>query len=797
VCRLSPQEAVRLRVFVDGHAAGEVVCDRTHEGLTALGASTGSGGFAFEIPERFMDGLPHSLSMLFGDGTAFHFKDEFGGSQDRIAFTAEPVTSIEGIVDGLQGEKIRGWAVRKNHRTGAIEGSLRIEVLCNGIGVGELSAEQPRMDVGRELRCNPAVGFDFALPAHCRNGQEFEFVFRVLPEGEQLAGCPLPVRHRQADDAHEMRALAETLGDLCAKAFRLQRQVREMLPVAEATVQNYDAWARRYHAGLRNRMQAAQLLPDDAPLVSVIMPTYRTNLAHLTAAIESVRAQTYGNWELVIVDDGSRSRALGACLRGYAETDPRIAVIMSPENHGISGATNRALRRARGDYVVLFDHDDLMVEVALEALVREVLRTGAKVVYSDEDKIDSFGVLSEPNLKPDWNYRLLLGINYICHLLIIERALLRRLGPLRSECDGAQDHDLLLRLSERCGPGQIVHLPEILYHWRKSASSTAEFGEAKEYAIEAGRRAVTDHLARRGFKENVVTSIGRSTSYSVAWNFSEQPSVTVIVPFKDHIAATRRCLDYLLANTEWNHWRVVLVDNGSVTPEAEAFCREAAKDPHVVVRRVDEPFNYSRLNNIAASENPADYYVFLNNDVFIEQPNWLRVMVDETLADPRVAIVGAKLLYPNGTVQHAGVILGVGGIADHVFRGIPADHPGFLYRAKCAQRYSAVTAACMLCRSDVFMDIGGFDEQDLMVAFNDVDLCLKAGARGWQVVWTPALVAEHHESLSRGDDISAQKAQRFFFENHVMLERWHALIAADPFYSPHFSRDRGIFTDLR
>ena len=796
VCRGAPDECVSLRLFIDGHAAGIAVCDQKHNALMALGLPEQAGGFEFAIPGRFLDGLTHSLSILFDDGRTLPFKDGDGGTQSKLEFTAEPVTSIDGVVDGLHGDSIRGWAVRKHHKTGELEGHLAIQVLCNGIVISEAVADKPRMDVAREYRCDPCVGFEFKLPQHCRNGLEFEFVFKVLPEGEELAGCPLSVKHRSTENADEMRALSDTVGDLCAKAFKLQRQVRDMLPVAEATVLNYDGWARRYLGRLRTRMAAAEPMQEDAPLISIVMPTYQTNLGHLTAAIESVRAQTYQNWELIIVDDGSRQRALAACLKNYAATDERIVCISGRENRGISRATNAALRKARGTYVVLFDHDDLLVEVAIEAMVREALRTGAKIVYTDEDKIDAFGVLSEPNLKPDWNYRLLLGVNYICHLLMIERALVRRVGFLRPECDGAQDHDLLLRLAEKCQPEQIVHLPEILYHWRKSALSTAASGAAKPYAIEAGRRAVADHLTRRGFEAARVAQVGQGTTYSVAWGLREQPSVTIIVPFKDQIATTRRCLETLLANTNWTNWRVVLVDNGSVTPEAESFCRDAASHDHVVVRRVDEAFNFSRLNNIAAREFPADWFVFLNNDVFMGQADWLEVMMGEALADPKVAMVGAKLVYPNGTVQHGGVVLGVGGIADHAFRGIPGDHPGYLYRARCAQQYSAVTAACMLCRSDVFMDVGGFDEQDLIVAFNDVDLCLKVGNRGWRIVWTPDMVAEHHESLSRGDDITPGKAQRFFYENHIMLERWHGVIESDPHYNPHFSRDGGIFTDL-
>ena len=797
VCRHSPQDTVRLRVFVDGHAAGHAVCDRPHPSLRALGLPTETGGFAFEIPKRFLDGLKHSLSILFEDGGTLSFMDGNGRTRGKLDFTAEPATSITGVVDGLHGDSIKGWAVRRHHMDGKLEGHLQIQVLCNGIIVSEITAEQQRMDVARENRCDPAVGFEFRLPAQCRSGQEFEFVFRALPEGQELAGSPVLVKHRPEENADELNALMNTVEDLCAKTFKLQRQLHAMLPATEATVHNYDNWGRRNLTRMRARMASAAALPDEVPLVSIVMPTYRTNLAHLTAAIASVREQTYQNWELIVVDDGSGQAALSACLRSFAAADPRITCVLSKRNRGISAASNVALRRARGAYVALFDHDDLMVDVAIEAMVREALRTDARIVYSDEDKIDGFGVLSEPNLKPDWNYRLLLGNNYVCHLLMIDRMLLLRTGLLRSDYDGAQDHDLLLRLSEVCDPARIVHLPEILYHWRKTASSTAESGAAKPYAIEAGRRAVADHLARRGFARNTVQPNSSSTSYSVDWGIADEPPVTIIIPFKDQVATTRRCLDCLLENTHWADWRVVLVDNGSVTPEAATFCQEAVLDPRVVVRHVREPFNYSRLNNLMAREFPADYYVFLNNDVFLTQPNWLRVMVSEAIADPMVAIVGAKLVYPNGTVQHAGVVLGVGGIADHVFRGIPADHGGYLSRARCAQRYSAVTAACMLCRSDVFLDVGGFDEQDLKVAFNDVDLCLKVGRAGWHVVWTPDLVAEHHESLSRGDDISAGKAQRFFYENHVMLERWHTVLAVDPFYNPHFSRNHGIFSSLQ
>jgi GT2 family glycosyltransferase len=795
VDRRRPTVPVNLRIFVDGHASAGTTCDRPNAALRDLGLPDSAGGFAFAVPGRFLDGLTHSVSIRFEDGCPLPFRDEDGGTQDTMAFSAEPVTTIKGIVEGCHGDRIQGWAIRKHLETGNMEGRLRVQVMCDGVGVSEITADRRRADIAGDYLCDPCVGFEFKLPHHVRSGSEF--IFKVLPEGKELAGCPVSVKQRSPDNVEELHALWDTTNDLCARAFKLQRQVRRMLPAAEATVLNYDEWAHRYLARLRMRMAEAAPLSQDPPLVSIVMPTYQSNLAHLTAAIESVRGQTYTTWELIVVDDGSRQHALTACLKNYAAHDERIVCLYNRDHRGISAATNTGLRRCRGVYVVLFGHDELMVEVAIDAMVREALRSGAKVVYSDEDKIDAFGTLGEPKLKPDWNYRLLLGVNYICRLMLVDLALLRQAGSLRSECDGAQDHDLMLRLSETCNPDQIVHLPEILYHARASTSLSSVSDDVREHTIEAGRRAVAEHLERRGFRECRVEPVGQNVTYSVDWGLAEQPSVTIIVPFKDQIITTRRCLQALRAYTNWSDWRVVLLDDGSVTPEAQEFCREATRESNVFVRRVDEPFNYSRLNNIAAREFPAEWYLFLNNDVFLEQPNWLRVMMGEALSDPKVAVVGVKLVYPDRTVQHGGVVLGIGGVADHAFLGIPEDHPGYLYRARCAQQYSAVTGACMLCRADVFFEVGGFDEHDLAVTFSDVDLCLKIGSRGWRVVWTPDVIAEHHESMSRGDDVSPGKAHRSFYENQVMLQRWRDVIMADPYYNPHFSRDDGIFSDLR
>ena len=423
--------------------------------------------------------------------------------------------------------------------------------------------------------------------------------------------------------------------------------------------------------------------------------------------------------------------------------------------------------------------------------------TGARLLYSDEDKIDQAGYFLEPNLKPDWNYRYVLGCNYVCHLLFVHAATLAKVGPLRAEYDGAQDHDLILRLAEEVPAREIHHVPEVLYHWRKTPNSTAVDVSKKGYAIDAGVRAVGDHLKRRGVKAKV-SSIRGLTLYGVEWLDRTQPSVTIIIPFKDQIGITQRCLDALLANTAYKNFDIVLVDNWSVTMEAQGFIKRARRISRVRVMTIEEEFNYSRLNNLAAAESRADYLFFMNNDVFVSDPSWLSTIVGEARLSEDIAVVGGKFLYPNSTIQHAGVVVGPDGIAAHVHRGAPDTDYGYIGRAMLSHEISAVTAAGMLIRASVFREVGGFDEVDLRVAYNDVDLCLRVREAGYRIVWCAEFVAAHHESLSRGSDDPPEHEARFFRETQVMLQRWGGkpCFAHDPFYSRFFTVDRQPFFDL-
>jgi O-antigen biosynthesis protein len=793
----APSVGACLTARIDGIAVDTIKCSLRRADLAEMGLDNSHGGFEFPLPPEFHDGKSHVLALLFEDGTPVSFPGKKGDTRGDLKFRVDRSPEYDSNVDGVVGSGIRGWALRKDNLNGKLEGDLTIQVVCDGTPIQEITASVPRLDVSQAKGCDPRVGFDFQIPPELRTGKAFTLHFRVMPDGVELRNSPVTTSFPANDAISRLYELQAIVDDLCAKAWTVQRQIKHMLPSGYHSVADYDRWAKLNMADLGIRVRNMPRLEGELPLVSVILPAYKPVLKDFVAAVDSIRAQTYTNWELIIVDDSSRSRTLSRCLASYAAKDSRIKVRRHRRNQGISAATNTALGLATGSYIALADHDDLLVDVALELMVREALRTGAKLLYSDEDKVDEMGVFSEPHFKPDWNYRLLLGMNYVCHLLMIEAELLRKVGHLDSGCDGAQDHDLLLRLSEKAAPKDIHHVPEVLYHWRKTEASTASSGAAKPYAVRAGKRAVQSHLLRRGFNDAEVSPIGERTMYTHRWGLLEEPSVAIIIPFKDQATVTRRCLECVLGNTDYGNYRVILVDNWSQSRETELFCEDAETHENVTVRRIELKFNYSLLNNVAARENPADFYVFLNNDVFLHQRDWLRVLMDEALADPTVGIVGAKLIYPNQTVQHAGIVLGVGGIADHAFRGIGKDDPGYVGRAWCAQEYSAVTAACMLCRAETFKSVDGFDERELAVAYNDVDMCLKARQKGWRVVWTPTLVAEHHESLSRGDDMAPAKQARFFFENQVMARRWGGVIRDDPFYNRHFSRNDGIFNDLK
>lgn len=796
VDRADPGSPAVLHVLVDGQEVGQVQCDMPRPGVLADGNRPAATGYRLRLPEHLADGVPHRLEMR--DRRRREVPVILRGqSVADIEFTITWTPGVASYVDGLRNGAFEGWVMRTARDAPGYFGDCLVRVTCDGATIGHARANHHRGDVARALQGAANCGFQFVPPAHVRSGRAQSFGFFLLPENIELQGSPHQTSLVSNADEARILELVDAIDAMHRELTRIRRQVREMVPKPGHSVAGYDRWFREYEPALRRRVRALRPADDWAsgPLVSIVCPVYRPLLHDFRAAVDSVSAQTYPNWELILVDDGSRDPALSGLLAEFGARDPRIQVLTRKKNAGISAATNVALEAARGEWVAFFDHDDALVDTALECMVAAALRTGARMLYSDEDKVDEAGRYGTPAFKPDWNHRLMLGVNYACHLLFVQKSLLDAAGPLSVRHDGAQDHDLILRLSERLEPGQIHHVPEVLYHWRITAGSTAAAVSNKPYAADAGVRAVSEHLARLGRPADV-ESIDGMTVYRARWRLADAPKVTVIIPFKDEIATTERCLAALLG-TGYGSFDVILVDNWSTAPELARLQQGVATMPHVRMLRIEEEFNYSRLNNLAAAESDADYFVFMNNDLFVHEPGWLRAAVAEAAVDPSVGAVGGKFFYPNGTIQHAGVVLGIGGVAGHVHVGLPAGDHGYGGRMLFAQEMSAVTAAGMLVRASAFRAVGGFDEVRLKVAFNDIDLCLKLRRAGYKVVWTPDFVAEHHESLSRGDDERPVQEARFFDEIEVMKARWGETLERDPFYNPHFSLEKQAFFDLR
>jgi glycosyltransferase involved in cell wall biosynthesis len=560
-------------------------------------------------------------------------------------------------------------------------------------------------------------------------------------------------------------------------------------------VGDYALWIRRYDRlqqddMRRVREQIARF--RDSPLISVLLPVYNANLKWLRRAILSVQNQLYPRWELCIVDDASTDRKLWPLLQKYARRDPRIKVMRRAQNGHISAASNDALGLANGDFVALLDHDDELAPTALYFVALALNENQElQLLYSDEDKLDAQSRRSDPYFKSDWNPELLLAQNFISHLGVYRTDLVRRVGGFRIGFEGSQDYDLTLRCIEQIRPEQIEHLPRVLYHWRMANESTASYTRAKPYAQEAARRAVQEHLDRTGIAATVVPHHGvyLRTKYALP---AEQPIVSIVIPTRDRASCLQKCLNSIFEKTDYRNYEVIVLDNESHESETLEFLAALEKRERVRVERIEGAFNYSRLNNRGVELSRGSFIALLNNDVEVINDGWLSEMVSHALR-PEVGMVGVRLWYPNGTIQHGGVILGAGGIAGHAHVGLRHEH-GYFGRANLAQNFSAVTAACAVVRRKVYLQLGGFDEVNLTVTFNDVDFCLRLREAGYWVVWTPHAELVHHESASRGFDDSAAKQVRCLAEVDYMNAKWGDMLQHDPFYNPNLSLGEDLFT---
>jgi len=522
-------------------------------------------------------------------------------------------------------------------------------------------------------------------------------------------------------------------------------------------------------------------------VISVIMATFETPERFLREAIESVRAQAYPYWELCIADDASTQPHVRKVLEEYAALDPRIKIVYRDENGHIARASNSALELASGEFVGFLDHDDTLSPDALFEMALAINRfPDVDMLYSDEDKIDETGVYCDPHFKPDWSPDSFLSRMYTCHFSVYRRSLVEELGGLRAEFSGSQDYDLVLRLTERTG--KIHHIPRILYHWRKHKGSASGVSRAKPYSSRAAERAISEALERREEPGTVSERADCAGVYIVRYAIRDPKRVSVIVPTRDHGEDVDRCLSSLFAKAGYDDLEVILLDNGSTEKSSLAtFARWAKKEPRVKIVRYDVPFNFSRINNYAVTQSTGYYLLFLNNDTEAKSEGWIAAMVEQAQR-PSIGAVGALLLYPDNTVQHAGVVIGLGGVAGHSHKHFPATSNGHANMLKAINNYSAVTGACLMTRREVFERVGGFDEE-LTVAFNDIDLCLKIVEAGYRIVNLPHVQLYHFESKSRGHETTDAKQARFLREIDIMLNRWDTRNRPDPCYNPNLTQD--------
>ncbi|MBD9014029.1 MAG: glycosyltransferase family 2 protein [Lachnospiraceae bacterium] len=518
-------------------------------------------------------------------------------------------------------------------------------------------------------------------------------------------------------------------------------------------------------------------------VISVLVPAYRTPEVFLKQMMESVLFQTYPYLELCIADGSGTDDSVENVVKEYQKKDPRVRYRRLEKNEGIAGNTNAAIEMASGDYLALFDHDDLLSPNALFEVASAIEKEKADVIYTDEDKVTSdLKEHFQPHFKPDFNPDLLCANNYICHLFVVKRSLALKLGGQDPAYDGAQDYDFIFRCTENAE--KIVHAAKILYHWRVHQASTADNPSSKLYAFDAGKRAIEAHLARIGAKAEVshTKDLG---FYRVKYQVQGNPMVSIVIPNKDEKETLKKCLESIWKKTSYPNYEIILVENNSTTQEIRDYYKELDGKERVRVVYWDKEFNYSAINNFGISYAKGEYILCLNNDITVISPDWL----EELLANcqrPEVGIVGARLYYPDNTIQHAGIVLGMGGCAGSLFVGLARSRGGYLHKAALQQDLSAVTAACFMVKKEVFEKVGGFEEK-LAVAFNDVDFCLKVRHAGYLVVYDPYAELYHHESKTRGYENTEAKKRRFQEEIEYMRCHWMPDILRDPYYNENLS----------
>jgi len=636
---------------------------------------------------------------------------------------------------------------------------------------------------GYKIQNNEYTSFKFKP---INDSKEQTFIFKLISKGEPSAA----VWHNESVTFSELSLIyndAPLNGCLGFQAFAdIGRKSR------------YDIWILKNEPTTVKLEQYKKEIQDFEykPKISILTPVYNPDVSWIEAAIESVRSQVYENWELCLAD-ASTKKDVRKSLEAYAKKDTRIKVKFLSENGGISRNSNKAMDLATGEYIGLLDHDDELSPDSLYEVVKYLQNNrNVDMIYSDEDKIDLKGNRSEPFFKPDWSPDMFLSCMYTCHFGVYSKKIVVEIGGFREDYDGSQDYDLVLRIIEKTN--SIHHIPKILYHWRTVHSSVSSAAGAKNYAYVAGKNAINDYMKRNNIEAEVSDGFWTGSYYTKRKLF-KTPLLSVIIPTKDHVDVLKRCIDSIFQKTSYSNFEIIIVDNNSTNKKTFDYFEKLEVVNNIKILKYNEAFNFSEINNFAVQHAEGEVILFLNNDTEIITNGWITAMLEHAQRS-EVGAVGCKLLYPNKTIQHAGVILGITstpsekGVAGHSHKHFPTNSNGYIGRINMIHNVSAVTAACMMLRKDVFEEVGGFDEK-LAIAFNDIDLCLKIRQKMYLIVYTPYAELYHHESLSRGYEDTPDKQERFSKEVKYMRDKWGDIIdKGDPYYNPNLTLEREDFS---
>jgi O-antigen biosynthesis protein len=756
------------------------------------------------------------LELLLSDANLVSVAPELAAAEvDRILHARlqnEPLSkvkrSVVGIVDAASGFEVRGWAVDLCDKSSPVI----LEFYADSTFIGAVSCAEPRPDVCDVVGGDGKFGFTFKIStAHRASFAGGRSLVAVDSVSHEQIGASTVVYADAAQSWDAISSLRSELGQLRQVLDRIEARLPEIGRMASVPIEAYNEYWERFYRPTPEILSAQCVRSARftyRPLISLVLPAWNSNTRLLDKAINSVRAQTYDHWEIVISDDASGRDELKSLQHRYT-AEPRIRWVEAIAREGIAGNTNRGIAAAIGDYIAFLDHDDELAPDALYQVALSLQEYQYGLLYSDEDRIeeDASGrcVHHTPFFKPDFDPDLLLAINYICHLVVLRRDVVAAVGGLRAGFDGAQDHDLLLRVVASLSARDILHVPRVLYHWRVTPGSVSRTPTLAEQIQENIVAAVEDHLSRLGLTAKVETHndpLGSARQFAtrVRWRLpSVAPKISIIVATRDRVDLLRPCLTSIMDSvvTYPGEYEILLVDNDSAEPATLSYFASLSANPRIRLIRFRGPFNWSAINNAAARDAQGEVLIFINNDTVVLTKDWCVELVANALRED-VGAVGARLLYADGTIQHAGVLLGIEGVAGHESVGDTPQSGGYFGRSQLLRSAGAVTGACLATRRAIFSEMdGGFDELTLQVAFNDVDYCMKVRKAGYRVVYNPFAVLYHFESKSRGREISEAQQTRHRAEAAAFRLRWKDAEIVDPYYNPHFERFARPFERLQ